>query len=312
MTITEALVQGTKRLKDAKTAAPSLDASLLLAGILHTDKAGLILHGPDTISDEDLERFHALLDRRISGEALAYILKRKEFRGLEFIVSPAVLIPRPDTETLVEAALESAAGLLNAGQCLNAAPYPNAAHVPETTNTMQPQKTIKILDLCTGSGAVAIALKNEMPLLEVWASDISAEALEVARLNADRLLPGKSIHFLQSDLFSGIDGSFDIIVSNPPYVSSAVIETLAPEVKKEPHLALDGGPDGLEIIRRLIQDSIQHFCTGSAGGRLLLEADSSQMQAISEMLGSAGFIDIVIQKDLAGLDRVIMGKTIPA
>ncbi|MDR1899030.1 MAG: peptide chain release factor N(5)-glutamine methyltransferase, partial [Treponema sp.] len=163
MTVRETLAEGTARLREGNIESPALDASLLLAGALQTDRAGVIAAGPETVAGEVRARFTGLLERRLSGECVAYLLGTKEFRGLDFTVSPAVLVPRPDTETLVEAALEA----------VRASPAP---------------PPLSLLDLCTGSGAVAVALKHEAPFLEVWASDISAEALEVAEANAARLL----------------------------------------------------------------------------------------------------------------------------
>ncbi|GHV64756.1 release factor glutamine methyltransferase [Spirochaetia bacterium] len=289
MTIREALAQGAGLLNSAQVDTPALDAGLLLAEILHTGRAGLIAAGPDPLSEEDYRRFQALLERRLSGECVAYILRRREFRGLEFTVTPAVLVPRPDTETLVEAALEKI--------------------------TDSPRR---ILDLCTGSGAVAISLKHELPELEVWASDISEAALEIARANAARLLGGRPgtgftvsaapIHFFQGDLFAPLKNSpffpthYSLIVSNPPYVCTGEIQALSAEVRREPLLALDGGADGLDLIRRIIDEAPAHLIPG---GRLLLEADPRQMKAITTLLETRGYKDILALRDISGQERVI-------
>ncbi|MDR3333425.1 MAG: peptide chain release factor N(5)-glutamine methyltransferase [Treponema sp.] len=250
---------------------PGLDAALLLADLLHTDRAGLIIRALDPVSEELRRRYVQVLERRRAGECVAYILGRKEFRGLDFTVTPDVLVPRPDTETLVEAALK-----------------------------VREAKTL--LDLCTGSGAVAISLKHEWPGIEVWASDISVKALEVARGNAERFLRKEAIHFVASDLFDRIEGRFDIITANPPYIPTGMIESLAPEVRGEPRLALDGGEDGLGIIRRLIEDAADHLYPG---GVLLIEGDPRQMGAIASLFASRGYGTVQIHEDLAGRPRVI-------
>jgi release factor glutamine methyltransferase len=332
MTLREALAQGAALLKLSHIDTPALDASLLLAEILHTSRAGLIAAGPDPLSAENYRSFQALLERRLSGECVAYILGRREFRGLDFTVTPAVLVPRPDTETLVEAALgllgHKFADLSLIGH--KAAAGGDGAAAP-----------LSLLDLCTGSGAVAVSIKHEAqgvlmaaqgewmaaqgvlmaaqgvlmaaPELEVWASDISEAALNVARANAARLLragPDSEtgsveqpvINFVNSDLFSHISGSFNFIVSNPPYVRTEEIQTLQAEVKREPLLALDGGKDGLDIIRRLITEAPSHLLPG---GWLLLEADPRQMKVIRGLLETKGYNDIQTYRDLPGQERVI-------
>jgi release factor glutamine methyltransferase len=284
MTIQEALSEGTARLKAGGIETPALDAALLLAGILHTTRSALILAAPTPLPDETRRRFTQALDRRLSGECTAYILGRREFYGLDFTVTPDVLVPRPDTETLVEAAL-----------------------------TMRNEKLgmRNVLDLCTGSGAVAIALKHERPALEVYASDISAKALAIAKKNARRLLgSANAIHFLEGDLFDPllIPAHFSLITANPPYVASGEIAALAPEVRGEPLPALDGGPDGLDLIRRIIAEAPAHLLPG---GSLLMEADPRQMAAITLILSEKGYRDIRIYQDLSGQDRVIGGVVPP-
>jgi release factor glutamine methyltransferase len=191
---------------------------------------------------------------------------------MRFMVNPSVLVPRPDTETLVEAALQ-------------------------TTGTAR-----SALDLCTGSGAVAIALKRERPALTVTASDISPAALEAARTNAENL--HTEIRFVESDLFDRVEGCFDLIVSNPPYIPTAWIASLAPEVQKEPRLALDGGGDGLDLVKKIILGAKTRL---NPGGMLLMEADSRQMPAIGELLRGGGYQKVRAYRDLAGLERVIGG-----
>ena len=289
MTVREALTEGSAALA-ATTDTSALDASLLLAEVLNMSRSSLLAADSCPLDEASLAAFRALVKRRLAGECVAYIVGRKEFYGLDFQVTPAVLVPRPDTETLVEAAL----GVIKQLAINN--------------------RSVRILDLCTGSGAVAIALKHAMPDLEVWAADISADALAVARANAARLLPPDSIHFCHGDLFDALPPApqggaaappFHLIVSNPPYVPAAEIAALAPEVRGEPHIALNGGDDGLDIIRRIISGAPQFF---GSNGALLLEADPRQMERIAALLHQAAFTDIQTRRDLSGAERVIGGK----
>ncbi|MDR0589923.1 MAG: peptide chain release factor N(5)-glutamine methyltransferase [Spirochaetaceae bacterium] len=285
LTLGEVLIRGAARLRSAGIDTPALDASLLLGEILHLDRAGLILADQTPLSPEARELFDQSLRRRLSGECVAWILGRREFRGLEFAVTPEVLVPRPDTEILVEAALKF-------------------------IDIRGPSPEFCLLDLCTGSGAVAVSLKHERPGLNVRASDISLPALDLARKNARRLLGrDDGVTFLSSRLFDTISGSFDLIVSNPPYIPSALLETLAPEVRREPRIALDGGHDGLDLIRPIIAEAPEHL---RPGGLLLLEADPGQIPAVTALLTQGGYGDIEVFPDLSGQDRVIGGLRRPS
>jgi len=203
--------------------------------------------------------------------------------GLEFFVNKSVLIPRPDTELLVEAILQRWGNSVGAGK--------------------EPKR---VLDLCTGSGAIAISLKHEMPDLEVWATDISTEALETARANAKRHQLAESIHFCQGHLFEPLPAglTFHAIVSNPPYIPSDKIARLPPEVQMEPRLALDGGKDGLEFIREIITRAQDYL---EPGGVLLLEAAPEQMKNISATLEKNRFTNIKTHNDLSQMERAIEG-----
>jgi release factor glutamine methyltransferase len=287
MTIREALAKGAARLRSAGVEGPGLDAALLLGFVLKTTREQLLLIDTDTLDNGVAAEFGRLLDRRIGGECVAYILGSKEFRGLDFVVSPDVLVPRPDTETLVEAALASLS------QTAGERPV--------------------LLDLCTGSGAVAIALKHEAPSLEVYATDISPKALAIARENASRLLredgQGGAVHFLAGDLFEPVPRiSFDLITANPPYVPSAALPGLPREVRFEPPLALDGGVDGLDLIRRIAEDAPAFL---QSGGRLLMEADPRQMPEIALILEKKGYRRLRLHRDLSGSNRVIEGTLPP-
>jgi len=290
MTVQEAAAEGKRTLKspciNAQITAPDLDVSLLLAEIMQLNREELITHGEEALKPEAYKKFLELLERRTSGECIAYILGKKEFRGLEFFVNKSVLVPRPDTELLVDTILQ------------------------RLGNSSETRKNPKrVLDLCTGSGAIAISLKHEMPYLEVWATDISAETLETAMANAMRHQLAESIRFYQGHLFDALPAglTFNAIVSNPPYIPSDEIARLPPEVQMEPYLALDGGKDGLEIIREIIIRAPDYL---EPGGVLLLEASPEQMKSISTELEKNRFTNIETHNDLSQMERVIEG-TIP-
>jgi len=283
MTIREALAQAYADLKFAGIETPGLDASLLLSHVLQISRTELYSR-TGRLTQKACEQLCGLIERRCSGECTAYLTGKKEFMGLEFNVNNSVLVPRPDTETLVEAAMET------------------------IRNNLHNNESINVLDLCTGSAAVAVALKHEMPQIKVHASDISAQALDTARANADRLLPGKNIHFHSGDLYdalSSIKCSFNLVISNPPYISTDEIQTLSAEVQNEPRIALDGGKSGLEVIKRIINDTPRHL---QKNGWLLLEADPRQMKNIQKLLEKRGFKNVKLSKDLSGQDRVIGGE----
>jgi len=261
-------------------ASPALDAALLLSEVTGLSREKLYTHADKEISTEQSTQYFELLERRQNGECTAYITGHKEFWGLNFYVTPAVLVPRPDTEILVEAALA----------------------------VLRSLPAASVLDLCTGSGAVAIALKHESSggRLDVWAVDISEEALQVARHNAENL--GCTITFLQGDLFKPLKNTgekrFHLVTANAPYIASGCMENLAAEVRREPRLALDGGSDGLDVIRRIIEEAPQYL---EAGGALLLEADPSQMTVIASLMKERGFCSIKTHRDYSGQERVMGG-----
>jgi release factor glutamine methyltransferase len=297
MNTREALAEGSAALKAGGIDSPSLDASLLLAHVLNTTRAALLAHGTDALDDNALAAFRALIQRRLSGECAAYILGKKEFRGLEFLVNKSVLVPRPETETLVETAVN----ILN-------------------KKNKDAEKAC-VLDLCTGSGAIAVSIKSEMPEVHVWATDICEQALETAKTNAARLLHGSAVRFFQGDLFNALpfnalpdnaltdnalpSSRFSVIVSNPPYIPTEEIKTLAAEVQNEPLIALDGGHTGLEIIERIIEGAPDYL---SKNGVLVMEtAGKKQTEKIAVLLEKRGFSNINIYKDLSGQERVIEG-----
>jgi len=287
MTVREAMAEGKRTLKspcfNAQITTPDLDASLLLAKAMQLSREELITRGDEPLTPDAYKEFLKLLGRRTGGECVAYILGKKEFRGLDFFVNESVLVPRPDTELLVSTISQK---------------WGNSS------GTRKEPK--RLLDLCTGSGAIAISLKHDMPEIGVWAADISAEALETAGANARQHQMAKSIHFYQGHLFKALPAglTFHAIVSNPPYIPSDEIARLSPEVQMEPRLALDGGKDGLDIIREIITRAPDYL---EPDGVLLLEAAPEQMKSISAALEKSHFINIKTYNDLSQMERVIEG-----
>ncbi|MDR2662997.1 MAG: peptide chain release factor N(5)-glutamine methyltransferase [Treponema sp.] len=325
--VKELLVRGTARLAQGGISSPALDAALLLADVLGTSREKLYAVPEAAVSEDQSRRYDEVLERRRGGECAAYILGRREFWGLDFIVGPGVLVPRPDTETLVEAALLKIRGMPRPSTAGGGTGPAAGGGANGGANSCR-GASFFLLDLCTGNGAVAIALKHEAPDAEIWAADISAEALDLARLNAWRLLPaaGKAdnvtttdaaagkpeapsegLVFVRGDLFAALPGSaprFTLITANAPYVPSGGIPRLAPEVRREPLLALDGGADGLDLIRRIVAEAPARL---EPGGLLLLEADPSQMETIARLMRERGFRETELFRDLAGRERVIAG-----
>ncbi len=244
-----------------------LDAELLLAEVLGVDRARLVVDATLPVPADVWARYRRLVARRRAHEPVAYILGRRDFRRLTLTVDRRVLVPRPETETLVEAALSLPSGA-------------------------------RVLDVGTGSGAVALALADERPDLAVWGSDVSPDAVAVARLNAERL--GLAVRFVVADLLDGVAGAFDAVVANPPYVADD--DPLPADVAQyEPGLALFGGADGLEVVRRLV--------AGLGGvGFVALEVGAGQAGAVAELAAAAGFGRVERRSDLAGIERVVVGR----
>lgn len=253
---------------------PRLDAELLLAHALERDRGFLRREPEYRLTDEAAARFTALLERRRAGEPVAYLIGRGGFWSLELALSPAVLIPRPDTETLVEQALAA----------------------------LPPTSPARALDLGTGSGAVALAIAAERPQAEVWAVERSPAALAVAEANGRAL--GLSVHWLLGDWFSPLPAElrFDLILSNPPYIAAA--DPHLAQLRFEPQAALVSGPDGLDDIRHLIRHAPQRL---HPGGRLLLEHGWEQGAAVRALLAQRGFAEVETWRDLGGRERVSGG-----
>jgi release factor glutamine methyltransferase len=281
-TILSVLKWTEQRFRERGLGTPRLDAQLLLADVLKRDRVFLYTHFDQPLAPEELTAFRGLIQRRLAGEPVAYLVGKKEFRSLMLDVDARVLVPRPDTETLVDVALT----LLP----------------PPSENASAP----RIVDVGTGSGAVALALKKERPDAEIVAVDRSPDAATVARANAERL--ALAVEIFEGDLLAPVAARapFTLIVSNPPYIASDEIARLAPEVKKEPRLALDGGRDGLDVIRRLIKDAPPLL---SPSGALAIEIGAGQAAAVIALFAADGrYAAATATADLGAIERVIAAR----
>ena len=260
----------------AQSGLPPLEARMLLERVLEKSRAWLIAHADETVSSETGQAFAALAGRRRQGEPIAYILGEREFYGLEFRVAPAVLIPRPETELLVELALE---------------------RIAETA-------VVRVLDLGTGSGAIAVALAKHRREARLTAVDVDYAALAVARANASR--HGVSVRFFCGDWFGALSGeTFDLIVSNPPYVAAGDPHLAMGDVRFEPQRALLGGADGLDCIRAIVASAVAHL---RPGAWLLFEHGYDQAEACLGLLEAEGYREVQSWPDLAGIPRVSGGR----
>jgi release factor glutamine methyltransferase len=277
-TVGRVLAWATDDLRARDSETPRLDAELLLAHALGVNRIGLIVDRDRPLSDEELAKYRALHKRRRAAEPVAYMLGFREFYGRPFKVDPRVLIPRPDTETLVDVALR---------------------------RTRERSLSLAMLDLCTGSGCVAVTIAKERPTARVLGTDISEDALAVARENAVRLGAIPAAFFRQSDLFAAVppDGPFALITANPPYIAQG--EKLADTiVKHEPHVALFGGPDGYAVTKRIVAEAPAFL---EPGGVLAMELGAGQADAVAHMLEERGFVEIERAKDYGGIERVVSG-----
>jgi len=275
-----------------------LDSETLLLHVVGKNKAWLLAHAEEDLPEDQADRFLGLIERRKAGEPIQYITGETEFYGLPFRVTPDVLIPRPETEHLVEKAIEFAS---ISNSFVSGHDFSHAASPPEDTRALAP--ALRILDIGTGSGAIAIALAHHLPTAQITAVDISAAALAIARENAERNGAAGRIRLLESNLLAAFTGEqFDLIASNPPYVPTADRDSLSVEVRDhEPALALFAGKDGLDICQRLIPVA---FAALTSGGHLLLEIGYGQSDSISALLEGTGFTHIEFVPDLQGILRV--------
>ncbi len=282
MSITEQLRTAAARLAqidDEGLSSPRLEAELLMAMVLDQPRSFLFSHGETALSDEQAGEFQTLLERRLNGEPIAYLTGTRAFWNLDLIVDPNVLIPRPETELLVEAALQR----------------------------MSPDIPLRVADLGTGSGAIALALASERPEARVIGTDVSEAALETARHNAHR--NGlERVEFMISDWLRGLQGHFDVVVSNPPYVAIDDPHLDRGDCRFEPRGALTPGPDALDAYRQIVFQARDHLVSG---GWLLFEHGFDQASSVRELLETAGYVQIQTCRDLQGHERVTLGQLPP-
>lgn len=278
MNIEEILKKEINNLKQNNIENSTLKAKILLANILKVKKEYLLIHSEEQVKQEDKIKYENCIKELIKGKPLQYITNKQEFMGLNFYVDENVLIPQPDTEILVEKAIE----------------------IAETT-----QKN-KILDMCTGSGCIAISLAKKINNVQITAVDISNSALNVANKNAINNNVENKIKFINSDMFNNIEEKFDIIVSNPPYIETETINKLEIEVQNEPHVALDGGIDGLKFYKIIANNAFEYL---NENGYLLLEIGYNQQESVTQLLQDTGkYKNIETIKDLGGNYRVVIAR----
>lgn len=277
---------GRNKLKENSIEDTSFKAEILLQYTLNMNKTEIIINSERKVQYDLEQKYIAYLDEVITGKPIQYITHKQEFMGLNFYVDESVLIPQPDTEILVEETIRTV-----------------------TANNKQLGQNMKILDLCTGSGAIAISLENYLKNkfeTEIIASDVSKKAIDVAKRNAKE--NNAKVKFIISDMFENIkENNLDIIVSNPPYIEKATIITLSKEVQNEPHLALDGGIDGLDFYKIIAKEGYKHL---KSGGYILVEIGYNQKESVSNIFKeyTDQYIEVNCIKDLNGQDRVIEVK----
>ncbi len=284
-----------------------IEAQLLLGRALNdVSRAWLIAHEQDSLGVNQHEFFEALLNRRLSGEPIAYILGEREFYGLNFIVTPDTLIPRSDTELLVDLVLDRIPSLVSAFSLPQFLPRrERAVKPPLPAGEGWGGGDFRVLDMGTGSGAIALSFAHHRPHTEVWASDFSAPALVVAKKNSQQL-GISNVHFVESNWFSAFNGQrFDIIVSNPPYIVMDDQHLSQGDVRFEPISALVSGKDGLDDIRHIISQASAYL---NPGGWLLLEHGYDQAPSVRELLEESGFESVFSAKDISGIDRCTGGR----
>lgn len=271
--------EGAARLGEADIEEAELDARLLLEFVCGTDRNTLLVHGERDVSEEEYGRYCGLIERRAAHVPLQHLTGEQDFMGLTFLVNKDVLVPRQDTEVLAEEAMK---------------------HLHDG---------MRILDLCTGSGCILLSLLHYSNDCEGVGVDLSARALSVAGKNYEiqrTQRPDMKARFLEGNLFEGLEDRFDMIVSNPPYIKTDVIDTLMPEVREyEPVMALDGGTDGLAFYRRIAGDAGAYL---NGGGMLFFEIGCEQAADVCKIMEAAGFREVEVVKDFAGLDRVVYGS----
>lgn len=273
--VKEWLSYGKMLLKKSEIESYSIDAEVLLMTVLNFTKTELFTKDSHILSEDETEKYIKFLEKRKNFMPVQYIIGKCEFMSLDFNVNQSTLIPRCDTEILVEYAI----------------------------NSIKKNKFKTVLDIGTGSGAIAISIAHYCPNTKVTATDISENALKTAKKNAEKNAVSQKIDFIKSDIFENITSKYDIIISNPPYIKSDTIKTLMPQVKEyEPISALDGGSDGLYFYKKIISECKNYL---NKNGELLFEIGYDQSLEISKLLSEKNFTEIKTTKDYAGLDRVV-------
>ncbi|HEX4516227.1 MAG TPA: peptide chain release factor N(5)-glutamine methyltransferase [Polyangiaceae bacterium] len=276
-TIAAVLKWATEDFRGRSIESPRLDAEVLLSRATGLSRTQLVIEMMKPLAPEELARFRDMVKRRRAREPVAYILGEREFYGRTFRVDARVLIPRPDTEALVDVAL---------------------------ARSRRVSMSARVLDLCTGSGCVAITLARERPTTHVTASDKSESAIAVAAENATRL-GAYNVAFAVRDLFGDLRGPFDLVTANPPYIASAEVEGLSPDIVKfEPRLALDGGAAGDDVVARIVQDAPSRL---AAGGVLAVEVGAGQSDRVAAMMAARGFTGVERTRDYGRIERVVSG-----
>lgn len=276
MSIQELLEIGVNKLKTHNIETPIVIARRLMCFFLNQDKVYLILHSDEQVSEEKEKAFLEAVDKLVNNIPIQYIIKKQEFMKMEFYVDENVLIPRADTEVVVQ----------------------------EAINIINDNKLKNILDMCTGSGAIAISIAKYTGASKIVAVDISKKSLTIAKKNAIKNEVLDKLEFISSNMFKNINEQYDLIISNPPYIRKQDINNLEENVKKEPIIALDGGDDGLSFYRIIEKEAYNHL---KENGHLVLEIGYDQKEAVTNIL-SEKYTDIICKKDLAGNDRVIICK----
>ena len=292
MTIREVLINIRERLQNAGIEDFEYESWAFLDWKLHIDRAEFYMNPNGEVKEELLAELESVLKQREQRMPLQYLMGECEFMGYDFYVDERVLIPRQDTECLVELAVEDIRNIKTQNRC-------------ESNNTAdrKNEQKVKVLDLCTGSGCIGISVAKLCPDTEVTLADISEGALSVAKKNAQDLDAGVTL--IKGNLFENIEGRFDYILSNPPYIPSEVIEGLMPEVKEhEPRLALDGEADGLSFYREIINEAPDYL---NPDGRIYFEIGAEQGEDLTHLMNERGFSEVKVHKDLAGLDRIVTG-----
>ena len=287
-----------------------IKANILLQFVLKMDRTEVIINCENMVNENRIEEYLSYVKEIVNGKPIQYITNNQSFMGLDFYVDENVLIPQPDTELLVEETIKKIRCILGLEENINK--YNNQNEKTKKNNICAHEKRvkrndekIKILDLCTGSGAIAVAIENQIEKnninnVELYASDISELALKIAKKNAFANSKNANIRFIKSDMFENINQKFDIIVSNPPYIERGVIPNLSKEVQNEPHIALDGGVDGLDFYRLIAKEGKNYL---QENGFILLEIGYNQKESVSKIFEE--YSNIRCLKDLSGNDRVI-------